>query len=452
MNTTVAAHAPWSKRPRFAPRQLLDAERLNAAFDDELERQRLLNLSLHGWGVVFGFGVALAGASTERDRPRSCVKIACGLALDPFGRMLHTDDRWLSIEDLEGTGPTGDGRYTLYVHHAERLDPPGHACQGSGPQWREYGLAFTVRRGCKPVEDRCPDLTDPCLSRTDYVRRRIGSAEGPPGRSLDLDRVCDRPGSLRPMRCGSWCYDPAAGVPIACLEIRDLHKDGEQGESPCYVVDRICTEECSPVRHVYRSPLLRELLDCCDVALPRVDQVSWKAWEELDGPTPWDDFANRIEVVDEAVADDGLAVWFDRPIRARTLTPASVVMAAVTQESLADYWTGGRVPMTLRPLEVTEGLARGVQLVADDEWLAAEVSGRRSSLISGFRLEITIRGQLLRDECGHMLDAVPTDVGCRPCQSRPGDDLVWAFEIAERGTPRPSGGGREQDESTGETT
>ena len=53
MNTTVAAHhEPWSKRPLFAPRQLLDADRLNAALDDELERQRVLNLALHGWGVV----------------------------------------------------------------------------------------------------------------------------------------------------------------------------------------------------------------------------------------------------------------------------------------------------------------------------------------------------------------------------------------------------------------
>ena len=68
MNTTDAAHAPWSKRPRFAPRQLLDADRLNAALDDELERQRLLNLALHGWGVVFGFGVRPGGR--RRGPPR----------------------------------------------------------------------------------------------------------------------------------------------------------------------------------------------------------------------------------------------------------------------------------------------------------------------------------------------------------------------------------------------
>lgn len=463
MNTTVAAHAPWSKRPRFAPRQLLDAERLNAALDDELDRQRLLNLALHGWGVVFGFAVTLGDTDPDRRRSKhDCVRVTRGLALDPFGRMLHTDDRWLSLDDLEGKPPTLPGRYTLFVHHAERLDPPAHdSCGGSGPQWREYGVVFTLRSGCKPVDDGCPELADPCLSRTDYVRRRIGSTGGPPGRSQDLEHAGDRPGALRPTRWGSWCYDPAAGVPIACLELSDLHLGKQQGkqqnaggepEEPCLVIDRICTQECSPVRHVYRSPLLRELLDCCDVALPRVDHVSWQSWDELDGPVPWDEFESRVVVVDEADADEGLAIWFDRPIRVRTLTTASLLVAAVTQESLADYWTGGRVPLAIRPLQVADGLAQGAQLVADGDWRNAEVLGRRSSLFGGFRLEFTIRGQLLRDECGHMLDAVPPEIGCRPCQARPGDDLIWAFEVGERGAPGSAGGGRQPYESTGEVS
>jgi hypothetical protein len=53
-----------------------------------------------------------------------------------------------------------------------------------------------------------------------------------------------------------------------------------------------------------------------------------------------------------------------------------------------------------------------------------------------------------------MLDAVPTDLGCAPCQGRPGDDLIWAFEVGERGARDGSGGGRDPYESTrqGETT
>ena len=52
---------------------------------------------------------------------------------------------------------------------------------------------------------------------------------------------------------------------------------------------------------------------------------------------------------------------------------------------MADYWMAGRVPIEVRPLEVSGELALGVQLVADAEWLDAEVTrhavvpdGRRS--------------------------------------------------------------------------
>ena len=464
MHTTVAAQEPWSKRPRFAPRQLLDAERLNAALDDELQRQRLLNVALHGWGVVFGFGVGFPDTGPDRRRTRaSCVLVTCGLALDAFGRMLHTEDRWLSLAELEGPVPSHEGTYTLLVHHAERLDPPVHdACSGTGPQWREYGVVFTLRPGCEPVHDCCPDLTDPCLTRADYVRRRIGSAEGPPGRSTDLEHACDQPGSLRPTRCGSWCYDPAAGVPIACLEICDrservekggntygedpgeARRDEHQGhqdhrplpkgecDAPCLVIDRVCTDKCSPVRHVYRSPLLRELLSCCDVDLPRVEHVSWPAWTMPSGPVPWNDFVARIQVVEQDNAHDGFAIWFTRPVRADTLTPASVVLTVLVPERRADYWEAARVPIAARPLSVDGGLASGVQIVPTPNWLRNETNDEWSSFERGARFEITLRGQLIRDECGHMLDAVPTDVGCAPCQGRPGDDLIWAFAVGRR--------------------
>ena len=71
----------------------------------------------------------------------------------------------------------------------------------------------------------------------------------------------------------------------------------------------------------YRSPLLRELLSCCDVNLPRVDHVSWPAWTGPGGPVPWNDFVARIQAADEDIADDGFTIWFTRPVRADALTP-----------------------------------------------------------------------------------------------------------------------------------
>jgi hypothetical protein len=174
---------------------------------------------------------------------------------------------------------------------------------------------------------------------------------------------------------------------------------------------------------------------------------------ELGGPVTWDEFSDRIQVVDEAHPEDGFAIWFTRPVRADTLTTASIILTAITQERLADYWMAGRVPIELHPLAVTGGLALGVQLVPQQEWLGAEVPDfttrpkARSSLMDGVRIEITVRGQLLRDDCGHMLDAVPPELGCAPCQGRPGDDLIWAFEVGERGAHDGPGDGRDSYES-----
>ena len=47
-------------------------------------------------------------------------------------------------------------------------------------------------------------------------------------------------------------------------------------------------------------------------------------------------------------ADDGFAIWFTHPIRADTLTTASVIMTTLTQEPLADYWIAARVPIVVR--------------------------------------------------------------------------------------------------------
>ena len=302
MNTTVAAHAALvetaavrsstAARRRAPQRRVRRRARTPAAAEPGAPRVgRRLRVRGGPGGHPGGDGPAAAAACWS---PAGWHSTRSGACCTPrIAGCRSTTSRATARRARAGTRstcttPSGS---TLRATRARR----------SGPQWREYGLVFTVRRGCEPVEDRCPDLSDPCLSRTDYVRRRIGSAEGPPGRAPDLEHAW----ATDPGRCGPPAAGPGATTrPRACPSRASRSatstRTGRRGEPPCLVVDRICTQECSPVRHVYRSPLLRELLDCCDVALPRVDHVSWESWEELDGPTPWDDFADRIEVVDEA--------------------------------------------------------------------------------------------------------------------------------------------------------
>ncbi|WP_454778184.1 hypothetical protein [Georgenia muralis] len=208
---------------------------------------------------------------------------------------------------------------------------------------------------------------------------------------------------------------------------------------------------------VYRNPLLYELTSCCDTDLPRVRSVSWQDW--LDGgwstPVPWRAFEERL-------TSGGLEVWFTRPLDPRTLHEASVFVTAFYQQDDAS-WLSYRVPLAeVTPLgradkdgdaehgDHGDG-AWGARLVLDDEWLGAEVTGRRSNLFAGARIEITVRGQLLRDRCGRMLDARPPGLKCGVrCQSRPGDDLVTAFQVERR--TRRKGGYSPDEADTGSAT
>lgn len=203
---------------------------------------------------------------------------------------------------------------------------------------------------------------------------------------------------------------------------------------------------------VYRNPLLYELTSCCDADLPRVGSVSWQDWLEggWSATVPWRAFEERL-------TSNGLEVWFTRPLDPRTLHEASIFITAFYQQDDAS-WLSYRVPLAeVAPLakdgDDGGGEAWGARLVLDDEWLGAEVTGRRSNLFDGARIEITVRGQLLRDHCGRMLDARPPGPECGVrCQSRPGGDLVTAFQV-ERRTHRPQKGGYSQDEvDTGSAT
>ncbi|MFO1207188.1 MAG: hypothetical protein U1E63_15940 [Burkholderiales bacterium] len=65
-----------------------------------LERRRLLNRTIHGWGVVYGYAVKPAAlASHEEGSGR--LEIGPGLALDECGReLVHTGASTISVADV----------------------------------------------------------------------------------------------------------------------------------------------------------------------------------------------------------------------------------------------------------------------------------------------------------------------------------------------------------------
>jgi hypothetical protein len=446
----------WTRRPHFAPGQRLSAQALNAIMGDELRRERLTRVALHGYGIVFGYELTRqattyppAGAEerpaparewpshddcgcSDRDHRRlkltdHRIEITCGLILDRHGRDLYWPGGQLGVHDLVGRGPDQEGCYVLKAHYAERHHPPAGCgpCPTDHVQWIGQGVVFTLTwcKECPKCEHhpKCPPAQ--CTTLCDYVCERTGSEHGPIPPACDLEAICAEPGQLCESRCGRWRYDIEAGVPIACVHVQAVvpehcgAKYGFRDDPPAI---------CSVRPFVYRTPLLYELIRGCHVDLARVESLSWA----IDQQITWDQFKDLFDLQ----KTKGFQILFTKPIRKSTLHPASTFLSAVVQERRAGYFEAARIPLKkIEYLNLNGDLASGVHLVPHPDWVRNEVTDEESSLGRGALIELTIRGQLLRDECGRMLDARSLDIDDRwSGQNNPGGDFVAFFRVARK--------------------
>jgi len=419
----------WPRRPHFAPNQRLTAQQLNAIIDDELRRQRLLTQALHGHGVVFGF--ALTDENGQLILKDHCIDISCGLIIDRHGRDLYWPGGRLCVRDIVNKQPDCDGWYVLQAHYAQRHDPPEGCgpCPSDAVQWIEQKVVFTLSPWCGEAKWACPKLPeDGCITLRDYVCGRTGSERGSVPQADDLEWACSEPGSLCDTPCGDWKYDREAGIPIACVWVCDVTpKDVECG--PMYGFCPCEPVVCEVRPYVYRTPLLFELARNRHVDLPRVQKLTWDDWlmRDWNCTVPCHHFAARLQS-----QTDGFEIWFTKPIAISTLHQASILLtASILNENEGYFGQDRRIPLKyILPLdEPKPGFTRGVRLVPFVDCIG-EI---KSSLREGALIELTIRGQMLRDDCGRMLDARPLDIGFEHAdQSRPGDDFVVVFRL--RGT------------------
>lgn len=462
----------WSRRPHFTPRQRLTADQLNTGLLDELERQRIINQAIHGFGVVMGYGLAVLEDDTPDLRHRQ-LEIGDGLALDRYGRMLVWKRGCIGMDDLVGPQPREAGTYTLFAHYAVR-SPEAQDCtllHGTQSLWTEEKVVFSLRPGCKERECGCPEHpSDRCVGHREYVNRRVGGLPGKTSSvepSPDVKSLLKRPNPPHASSCDrEWAYDldPWVGVPLACVEICDLtrghgnaggetHEDESADCDPRWGFCPASEPNTIGVRPlVYRNPLLYELTRCCDMDAPRVKEISWQDWVNRgwkdDEPVSWEDFTGAIEDPEK-----GFTVRFSKPVDAATVHEASFFITAFYQDDDA-AWRSYRIPAGSVVPMGESGKADVAHLFLDEsiedhkEWLRSEIWTKRSHLFGRFRgcrIEVTIRGQLLRDECGRMLDTRPIGLDCdTTCQARSGADFVTVFQVAvpqddQRGSHSSSG-------------
>lgn len=438
----------WTRRPLFSPNQMLTAQQLNGLMAEERERSEMLMRALHGHGIVFGYAVDPppqsrppapddSGSRAPARGGSSRLEISCGLAIDRHGRPLRWPGGELCYRDLANEQDC-PGRFTLSVHHAEqRAVRSGCGPCGEAPEWVEDGVVFTIARECRGADRACPAPdSGQCVSWDEYVCSRTGSGSGKLAPAPDLEWACAAPRGLSRIECSDTYYDPAAGIPIACVEIANL---AAPGCDPLWGFTEVC-ETCEIRPYVYRTPLLYELVRGCQDNLAQVETLSWQDWTASTDEVPWQAFRHKF------VTEGELSFRFSRPVAVATVHPGSVFLTSTYRENDSDYVLARRIPARLEAMEEQNGLATLFRLIPHPNWVTNAVK-QRSTLHLGGRIELTIRGQMLRDGCGNMLDAVPLFYGpSTPPQHRPGGDFVAVFRFQK--APPPARPARPKNERT----
>jgi hypothetical protein len=423
----------WTRRPLFAPTQKLTAEQLNLMMDDQRARTEKLMRGLHGNGVIFGLAVT-------REEGPTPLTVSCGMALDRHGRLLHWPGGAVRQGDLVAM-PECKDPFTLSIHYARR-EVPGGGCGpcADQPQWIEEGVVYSLRHECRPLDRACVRPSEACcIDLDEYVCLRNRSHEGLLPPAADLEWACSEPGELSRIGCSDIFYDPDAGIPIACVEVRNLCENTEC--EPRWGFGEV-RETCEVRPWVYRTPLLYELIKGCQNDLARVESVRWglNLSSSADGwpdDVPWEHLAEAMR--------QGPEIAFTKAVRIDTIHPGSVFLTAILWERQADYMLTRRIPAALHPLDADDVFASRFRLRINADWIRNEIE-TRSELKSGGRVELTIRGQMIRDRCGNMLDALPLDYEPRtPPHSRPGGDFVALLRFAAetRAPPPPPESERE---------
>lgn len=342
-------------RNQYFEGKRLTADSLRVEQSYAIERRRLLNRAVHGWGVVYGY------ALMPDPQDDGQLRIEPGLALDECGRellqsraiVLAFDD--VTLIDDKGKpferppagsygpravqGKDGDQRvqacWLLSAHYAEQLVGPirvSDPCSCAHEEWDH--VCETVRFSLKRVDcDSCCAAFDcelncgcgagPCCGEHAEKRQEQppsgqpalqstekGGQDGPsrPAQALHnpVNRggcqcLCEHLSGLSESGCGDLreLEDPCArieadlchGVPLACVSLREGECEGE------WLFDK-WIDACGPRRLVKRNDVLFDLIRGCD--LTRISAIGWADWHRSRKLIEWDDFENSFGALNQS--------------------------------------------------------------------------------------------------------------------------------------------------------
>jgi hypothetical protein len=448
-----------------------------------LERHRLLNRAIHGWGVVYGFEITIVEPDPCKKTGSSRLMIGAGLALDNYGRELYQCGTQIEIDDLivldkknarhvlesssssygssdsKETDPSLQECWLLSAHYAEQSTAPvkvedschcerkewDHTCETVRYSLRRISCAecccdFECGLNCDCGTGRCCDEPD----GADHEERR--HKPGSPRKRGGCRCLCDHLTHWAPkFESGQLCeieescarvrVDLRNGVPLACIDlVRDECDRWAIGED---------VEACGPRRLVKRNDLLFDLIRGCD--LTRISDFGWKDWHR--GEISFKDFSEAFGPEGNHQAEyitEKFWVRFSRPVRQDTLLPDCFAMTVMAVEREGGWWQTFRVPIVR--LETTDfppewgdpkDHVRGATIVVDGGWVEDGVRGRRNIFMgSETRVELEVRGDFIIDCNGQAVDANAAGTATdRMGNGTPGGAFLSTFLVAAHDAP-----------------
>lgn len=470
-------------RNRYFQGKRLTADAFQVEQSYLLDRRRLLNRAIHGWGVVYGFGIKPATPKGHASGSGS-LDIGAGLALDECGReLVRTRGSVINVSDLilfdekggrletppkgsylpKGQDKPGDGRepddtcWLLSVHYAEERVGPvkiSDPCSCERNEWEHIceTVRFSLRRRvpcskcCDPFdcELECGCGTGPCCKPPDPKRPGSDSSPSNPVRRGGCQCLCHYLSGLSGVErcdlkdvddpCKRAAMDLHHGVALACVRLRE-------GDCDDWLFDE-SVEACGPRRMVKRNDLLFDLIRGCD--LTRISAIGWAEFHRnrTKDPIGWTEFKDSFageDLPENRIKLSGKYwVEFSRPVRKDTVRPECFSLTVISPESREGWGLLQRAPII--DVDTTDapgqpGLVTRATLIVDAAWVKdAILSEKRIFNKNDTAVEIEVRGDYIIDCNGQAVDANPVGLSPPPTgNGTPGGTFLSSFRVGSQG-------------------
>ena len=472
-------------RNRYFRGKLLTAADYEAEQRYAIQRRRLVNRQMLGWGVVSGFRITPAEGEIGQN-----VEIGEGVAFDPRGRELIACERvqlaepgdviWLTrgrcglepgqppkeqVATLPARGEAAaqeasdqseprddDAHYLLCAHYAERRIDRVVVKEGCGDPACEANhicetvvYSLTAMADCPPGLATCPASGwEPGPDGAD-IHKWERPEDGEPAPAALGDRGPHKVlagWSMNRSEGGDACcepelyrgrdglaFDPGAGVPLACVTIG--YRCGDPFVAA--IVDSV-----GPRRLTRPNDVLFDLIRGCD--LTRIKDVGWRKFLGTpDGKVGFEDYSamfvgGRAATRSPPPVDTRFWVLFSGPVQAASLSAHVITITLLHWDSDDAVRLMRRLPVAGIKVAPTlpgdpPGSTRAFAPIVHGNYWLEEIYSSTSAYDEreGTIVEIGVRGGLVVDANGQLVAAGGGYLETRP--GWPGSDFISAFTV-----------------------